>query len=105
MAVGASELLPLPWCLCFGVLAYPHAGHGGVGCAVAMAKGVTLGLRGAPPRWPRSCLSGCHCFGAVVAVFAYQHAGRGGVGRAVVAMAKAVTLRLRVAHLVDCVAA
>ncbi len=72
---------------------------------VAVAKGVTLCLRGAPPRWPRSCLSGCNCLGAVVGVLAYQHAGHGGVGGAVVAVAKPVTLGLQVAHLVDCVAA
>jgi hypothetical protein len=84
--------------LWFWALAYPHAGHGGVGGAVvAVAKGVTLGLRGAPPRWPRSCLSGCHCFGAVVAALAYSHAGHGGVGGVVVALAKGVTLGLRVA--------
>jgi hypothetical protein len=88
-----------------GVLAHQHAGHGGVGGAVAVAKGVTLGLRGAPPRWPRSCLSGCHCFGAVVAALAYPHAGHGGVGRAVVAVAKGVTLGLRVGHLAGRVAA
>ncbi len=45
MAVGVSELLPLTWCL-WSVLAYQHAGHGGVvGAVLTMAKGVTLGLQ------------------------------------------------------------